>query len=106
MGGIFGTKWTNSHGIDPTNHNGKTWRAVLKGISEKQIQDALNVFSDTGAIYIPTATEFKDLCRYGGMTKAQAAFKQQAMMNKGLPILPASKDFARDQINKAREILK
>ena len=78
MGGIFGTKWTNSMGFDPTNANAKIWRGVLRGISDDQIQKALNNYSDTGAKFIPAATEFKALCRYNGSNREQAAFEAQA----------------------------
>jgi len=78
MAGIFGTKWTNSMGTDPTNLNAKTWRAVLKGVTDEQIQTGLNAFADTGAVFIPAATEFKALCRYNGSNREQAAFEAQA----------------------------
>lgn len=92
-------------GIDPMGKNGKTWRAVLRGITDEQIEKGLIVFSDSGAKFIPKATEFKHMCRYGDDNREQAAHKAQARLNKGLPKLPASEDFARDQLKKAREIL-
>lgn len=77
MAGIFGTKWTNSMGFDPTNMNAKTWRAVMRGITDDQIDKGLIAFSDTDAKFIPAATEFKALCRYNGSSREQAAFDAQ-----------------------------
>jgi len=93
-------------GVDPESKTGKVWRAVLRGISDDQIDSGLAAFADTESVFIPTATEFKALCKYGGDTRQQAAFKQQAMLAKGLPILPASKDFSKDAIKKARQAMK
>ncbi len=78
MAGIFGTKWTNSMGFDPTNKNAQTWRAVMRGVTDEQIDKGLIAYSDTGAKFIPAATEFKALCRYNGSNREQAAFEAQA----------------------------
>lgn len=78
MAGIFGTKWTNSMGFDPTNKNAQTWRAVMRGVTDEQIDKCLIAYSDTGAKFIPAATEFKALCRYNGSNREQAAFEAQA----------------------------
>lgn len=78
MAGIFGTKWTNSMGFDPTNKNAQTWRAVMRGVTDEQIDKGLIAFSDTAAKFIPAATEFKALCRYNGSNREQAAFEARA----------------------------
>jgi len=69
MAGIFGTKWTNSMGIEPDGNAGKTWRAVMHGVTLEEIVAGLKRYADTGAIFIPAATEFKAFCKYNGMNR-------------------------------------
>jgi len=108
MGGIFGSKWTNSMGIDPTNQNAKTWRAVLRGITEQQIEEGLTAFSDTDAKYIPAATEFKALCKRGLDSAEQAAFSARANREErlALPILKSTQETRKKEMDKMRAELK
>jgi len=107
MAGIFGTKWTNSMGIDPTNDNAKTWRAVLRGVSDEQIDKGLVAFSDTAAVFIPAATEFKALCKYNGMTREQAAFKKLSERRpERLLVDQGSKERTQAARDKAMKIIK
>ena len=103
MANLFGHKWTSSYGadVDPDG----VWRAALKGVSDDKVKEALNLVADSGAEWPPSAPEFRKLCVFGLDNREQAAFKKQAMMNKGLPIKPASIDFAKDAIKKARDKL-
>ena len=107
MGGIFGTKWTNSMGIDPTNKNAQTWRAVMRGISDEQIDKGLVAFSDTAAEFIPTATAFKALCKYGGSTREQAAFEKRCERrpDRLLTSKPPRAEVGRAALDKMREQL-
>lgn len=108
MTDMYGHKWTSSKGESADSGTGKVWGHALNGVYPNEIGDGLKLLAEVGTKdgWPPDAPEFRKLCLYGTDTAGQRAFKNQAMMNKGLPIKEASKDFAKDAIKKAREAVK
>jgi len=67
MTGMFGGLWVNHFGEwDDGNTAIAIWGAALRGLSEDDIKKGLAAVSDAGAsaFYpVPTAPQFKELCR-------------------------------------------
>lgn len=86
----------------------ETKRQWLKSFAENGIDS--DELTDKGMIqarkqptdFFPSPGKFASWCRPPEHWEHVA----QAKIKRGLPILPASKDFAMDQIKKARDILK
>jgi len=98
---MYGHKWTSVHGVEVDKEG--VWAKGLKGVSPREIADGLNLIVTGGDKWPPGTPEFRKLCLFGIDTPHQRAFQKQAMLCKGLPILPASKDFGKDAIKKIRE---
>lgn len=104
MTSMYGHKWTSAHGVDVDSEG--VWSKALTGVSPRKIGEGMSLLTQKGEEWPPSAPQFRKMCLLGEDTPAQKAFKAQARMNKGLPILPATKEFARDQLKKIREGLK
>ena len=63
MSGMFGTKWTNPYGEwSDTNPAIPIWGAALRGLTMEQVNFGLDAISNSGAVFVPVAPEFKEFC--------------------------------------------
>lgn len=58
MAGIYGGKWVNSYGGEPTPE----WETCLDGIEPVMVANGLNKLVANASPYLPSAIEFRALC--------------------------------------------
>ena len=79
MSGLYGEKWSNQYGEwSEKSSTVAIWGAALKGLNEDEIKNGLNAVCEQGSPFVPTAPEFKKLCKGDSEHWEHKAFEIQA----------------------------
>jgi hypothetical protein len=108
MSGMFGEKWNRPYGEwEDSNPTINIWGAALRGLTMEQVLDGLDAVANSGATFVPTAPEFKEIClgpkEHWEHARLEASTREHNENMKRLTHNKINKEVGRDHLKKWRE---
>lgn len=92
---IYGAKWVNSYGSEPT----ELWILTIKQLPKFRIKHAMHTLMNSGGSFVPTLPEFKEIARNAPMPPN---LRQKAVAHERRPV---SKEQCKRNLDKLRKML-